>query len=293
MLESLTFYNWYGAGDLFNSREFVKELMQKIPAKRYIYRHSKNPRIFEDIPTLEHGRINDKCHNGKSFIRDDDNLYINTWIGRDSSYVLPGIGCTIRMNYKMYNDILADAKMDVKLHGNFFNYIPIIDFTKINTLHIMRINEFNQLHKDKRLILWVTSQAQSAQSENFDFWPAVNEIAKQYSDYIFLVTDPYDAGLENVIYTGDIIKSEDGFDLNEIAYLSRSTDTIIGRPTGPFTFAQIKENMLDENKALLGFSYHINSLNFAQAVNTPINKYWSNDKETDLVVKHVRTVLER
>ena len=49
----ITFYNHFGAGDIFESREFVKDLMKILPADEYRYAHGKNPKILLDIPELK------------------------------------------------------------------------------------------------------------------------------------------------------------------------------------------------------------------------------------------------
>ena len=54
MYEKIIFYNHFGYGDLFNSREFVKELMKLLPADMYFYAHNKNKRTLEDIENLKY-----------------------------------------------------------------------------------------------------------------------------------------------------------------------------------------------------------------------------------------------
>jgi hypothetical protein len=296
MLKNLVFYNWYGNGDLFNSREFIKELMERVEAENYIYRHPKHPNVFQDIPELGHGKIDDDCPNDKAFNHVDDSLYINTWIGRDGSYVLPGIGCTIQQNRRMYNDILEAAGMDVRLERSLEDYIPIVDWSKLTRQR--KVYGFcDILLRYEHGSLWVTGNAQSAQSNNFSFWPAIEVITEEFPDHVFVVTDkPPDElylNRKNVYFTGDILGTDDGFDLNDIAYLSTFMNTIIGRPTGPFTFAQVKDNMMESEMALLGFSYHPNVLCFAHSFKTPIEKFWSGDTDTETVIKHVRSVITR
>jgi hypothetical protein len=296
MLENLVFFNWYGNGDLFNSREFVKELMERIPAENYMYRHPKHPNVFQDIPELGHDKINEHCLNGKGFNKVGNNLYINTWIGRDSSYVLPGLGCTIKMNVKMYNDILRSAGIDVQLERPLVDYIPEVNFSKLPRMR--KVQGFADIAlRYQSTVLWVTSTAQSAQADNFSFWPAIEIITDEFPDYCFVVTDEIPQELYenrgNIYYTGDIIGTDDGFDLNDISNLSTMMEIIIGRPTGPFTFSQVKDNMMSETTALLGFSYHPNVLCFAQSFETPIKKYWTGDTETEKVIKHVRSVITR
>lgn len=292
MYRNLVFYNWYGNGDLFNSREFVKELMKKIPAENYIYCHSKSERMFEDMPKLESRKMMSWCDNSKPFVRVNDDLAINTWIGRTGNYVLPGIGCTIHQNIRMYNDTLRLAGLDLRLAKDGLDYIPEIDFLKLNHKYLDNITNFIKERAGPR-VLWANGPAQSAQSDNFDFGPTILKTATKYPYTTFIVTEPMIDCRHNIFWTGDIIQAKDSFDLNEIAYLSLFCRTFIGRPTGPFVFAQVKENMRKEAKALLGFSYHPNVLTFALKYKTPIGKYWSNATQTDDVSRAVREVLDR
>lgn len=293
MFQNLVFYNYYGNGDLFNSREFIKELMEKIPAKKYIYCHSKNPRMFEDIPNLESRRMMSWVDNSKSFVRANNDLAINTWIGRDGRYVLPGIGCTIQQNIHMYNEILKLADLDIAMTRDGHDYIPEVNWLKLNHDYLGNISKFVK-ETPKRRVLWTNGHVQSMQAENFSFEPAISRIAVDNPDIQFIVTERSDSLLRpNVYYTGDIIKRDDGFDLNEIAYLSMFCDTFVGRPAGPFVFAQHKTNMYDNKKAILGFSHHPNSLTFALVFKTPIQKYWSNHTDTETITKNIQEVIDR
>jgi hypothetical protein len=56
------------------------------------------------------------------------------------------------------------------------------------------------------------------------------------------------------LFASEIIKKENGSDLNEISYLSTKCNVIIGRASGPFTFAINRQNIEDPNKILLSFS---------------------------------------
>lgn len=293
MLKNLVFYNWYGNGDLFNSKEFIRELMGKIEAENYIYKHAKHKNVFQDMPELGYDKIDEHCRNDLPFNFADDSLYINTWIGRDGRYVLPGIGCTIASNFRMYNDILSATGLDVRLDQPLEAYIPEVDFVKLPRYR--KVLEFTStmLEFSGGPVLWCTGVAQSMQSDNFSFWPAIEILTEELPDYLFLVTERQPFERDNLYYTGDIFETDDGFDLNDISHLAILCSTIIGRPAGPFVFAQTKEIMMYEDYALLGFSYHKNVLCFAHSFKTPIQKYWSANTETHKVVEHARRVITR
>ena len=79
MLDKLVFYNHFGAGDIFESREFVKDYMKQFPAKEYWYAHGKHPRILADMPELRYTPIDDSMNCRMPFFNKGNSLYVNTW----------------------------------------------------------------------------------------------------------------------------------------------------------------------------------------------------------------------
>lgn len=294
MYESLRFYNWFGNGDLFNSREFIKDMMANIPAKEYWYHHQKSPRIFEDIDGLNHDRITERCDNTVHlrYYKDTNDLYINTWIGLNPGYVLPGIGCTVAKNRDMYNAVLKSAEINFQLIKPLKEYLPTVDWEKLPTTHIININQFVVKHRDNKIVLFCPGHAQSAQAANFDLDGPLAHICDLYPDITFVSTgDRLGINTDNLFYTKDIIGSQDGFDLNEIGYLSKYCTHVIGRPAGPFVFAQNRENLYNPALSILAFSYHPNVATFAHTVPIDMNVYWSPSTEFNDVVNDIKEVL--
>ena len=289
MYDNLRFFNWYGNGDLFNSREFIKELMKKIPASKYWYHHPKYPRMFEDISELEYAKITKDCSNAKGFIKKENDLYINTWIGRENRYVLEGIGCTVRKNLEMYNNILSSAGLSVRLEKSPEEYLPRVDFSK---LELENVDTWVRENQEKRIVLLCTNRAQSCQSSNFDMLPTLDRIFTEFKDIVFVVTDDCPE-YPNVFRSKDITKTVDGFDLNEISYLSLFADTIIGRPTGPFVFCQNMDNCMNKDKKVLGFSFHQNSVTFAHDVPIKMSVFWSGATSNEEVYLEIKEILEK
>lgn len=294
MYESLRFYNWFGNGDLFNSREFVKELMANIPAKEYWYHHQKSPRMFEDISDLKHARIDERCDNSLHLkhYNDTNDLYINTWIGLNPGYVLPGIGCTVAKNRDMYNAVLKAAGIEFELTKPLKEYLPTIDWEKLPTVHRENINKFVVKHRDSKLVLFCTGHVQSGQADNFDLTGPLAHICDLYPDINFVSTgDKLGIRAHNMFYAEDIIQAQDGFDLNEIGYLSKYCTHVIGRPAGPFVFAQHRENLYNSALSVLAFSYHPNVSTFAHTVPIDMKVYWSPSTEFNDVVNDIKEVL--
>jgi len=80
------------------------------------------------------------------------------------------------------------------------------------------------------------------------------ELATRFPEKDFLIAHKVDVELPNVTYTDDLFNAPTG-NLNQIAYLSQFTKLIIGKNSGPFTYAHIKENMNNYQKTFMCFSH--------------------------------------
>lgn len=281
MYNSITFYNHFGAGDIFESREFVKAWMKLVPAKEYFYAHGKSPRIVYDIQGLKFTEVTDIMEPMRDLTMDlKNNLYVNTWIGRDSQYVLPGIGCTVEELYRMHNDTLRKNRLG-QLEGKPIDYIPEIDYSKYQTTHV---DEFMAKHPEDKVLI-DNGRVQSNQALNFPMTGIINALAYMYPDKCFITTHPMDAQQTNIYFTDDIIDAVHPFDLNEISYLSTFCSTLVGRSSGPHVFSQVKQNVMDGSKKLVCFTYRLTGASFV--INTPvkIEKFWSDATEEDTVIQ--------
>jgi len=270
MLEKVIFYNYYGHGDLFTSREFVKELMEKIPAEEYFFAHLRNPRVLLDIENLQYMHPTDEMENGKAWKQTDGTLYINTWIGRDSKYVLPGIGCTVEQFHLMYTHYAQEMNIPPFTKG-MREYIPSINY---GYFHIAAEEYFLLRHPGPRVLIcneWVGS----SQADNFDMAPIISRIARAYPKIQFFMTKDIGYRFDNLRYTGDLIEAPDGFDLVEISYLSRYCDLIIGKCSGPHVHTMVRENCMDSKKTNLSFTYNRNAEHFVKLTDIPMRKIWS------------------
>ncbi len=294
MFRRFHFFNRYGNGDILNSKEYVRELAQRLPAEEVWYLHPKNPRILEDMDDLiKQGKVTKECNNAMAFIRDGDDIYFNTWIGRDGSYVLPGITCTDIMNRKMFNDILQSMGLDIRLEKPFIEYVPRIDFTRLSPTYINRIDTFLEENTGLKTLI-CNGDVQSNQATNFDFGPIIERLCARHPDEIFIATGEFKAtrAYNNLFFTSQIIRADDRFDLNEIAYLSRGVPLTIGRASGPSVFAQHRENILDASKRFLVFSNHPNCVTFLKGAKGKARFFWSGETSQDGVYEEIREMVE-
>lgn len=251
-MTKLCFFNFYHNGDLFHSKAFVREVVKHLGKEKVLYAHNKDPRVIEDLE-LQHVHlegISDKVKILRP--KNPDILFVNTWIG---SYFDKYTGeCTLNFNMKMWADIYEDInttfKKKMKL-GPVENYLPYVDYSKYDLANVR-----NYIDADiKEKILFCNGPAMSGQCQyNGDMREIILPLAEKRTDKTFLVTHKIDTNLPNVLYTGDIIKS-DRCDLNEIAYMSKFCSLIIGRNSGPFCFASTDENLNDPTKTFYAFGH--------------------------------------
>jgi hypothetical protein len=276
----LVFFNMYGNGDLFNSREFVKHLSNLIPSEHLFYAHNKNSRMFEDIPEIEY-ITPAVCPLDKEWEVDGDTLFINTWIGLHSSDVLPGIGCVVEKNLEKFNRMLREMGSTDFLTEPLLTYIPRVNFSFLNKNLLGNIDDF--VKTQKRIVLISNGPAFSSQAVNFSMTPIIETLCKNYPEITFITTEQIEAVCPNLYNTHEVIESSDGFDINEICYLSKFADVIIGRSSGPYTCCLEYENVMDAKKTYIAFTFAEVTKSFSTTINFPAKFVWSPETEESLV----------
>lgn len=285
MYNRVFFFNHFGNGDIFESREFVKEWMKLVPANEYYYAHGKNPRILLDIPELKYIPVTIEMKPRQQIWSVNGDLFVNTWIGITGRYLLPGIGCTVERLYDMHNDMLRGLGLG-KLSGVPTDYIPDIQYSIYSLLFI---NEFVVMHPEEKIFI-DNGLVQSLQAENFPMHEIIYSVAANHKDKCFIVTQGLPLQADNIFPTDYITKRMD-FDLPEISYLSTFCSTLIGRNSGPHVFSQVKKNVMDSNKKLLSFTYYPTGASFVVNSNVNIRRYWSGATEKNQVIENIERVI--
>ena len=88
------FYNNYHNGDVFYSKEFVRDIKKQIGLSHH-YIHRNNPSILKDFDISQ---IKGYIPNTSSLSKKDNNLYINTWVGQNDAKYLK-YDCSLKSNY--------------------------------------------------------------------------------------------------------------------------------------------------------------------------------------------------
>jgi len=293
-VENVYFYNHYGNGDIFESLEFVKEWMEILGDRNYFYAHGKTPKSVRELPNVTSMNVTEEMHGMKDilFNTETKSMFINTWIGRDGRYVLPGIGVVVERLWRMHNDMLASIGCR-PLTKPIMKYVPNLKYELypdcVNIEYWLKSEA-----KHRRIWLIDNGNVQSNQAFNFDFNPIIEEVAKQQYDDFFITTHPTSFTGSNVWNTGEIIRSRDGFDLPEVSFLSRFCAGSIGRNSGPHVYTQVRDNWMDDQYRFLSFTYKQDAGYFV--LNQPVlaKKFWSpyiNDKQViENILEFVREV---
>lgn len=297
----LCFYNWFGNGDLFESREFVKDWMRLCGVHRAAYAYQDRYKgIFEDVPQLDWTPLTNQMNSQQGVFKMGDTLFVNTWIGRGwngketdtSSYVLnPGVGCVLENLYRMHNDLLREAGLG-KLPRDIVEYIPTIDYTRVN---LGRSQSFLEQCWHKNTVLICNGPTTSAQSVNHDF-SEVLDLLLPSPHLRVIATQTVKTKYIYKYYTTDEItgRSNGGHDLNAISYLSRFCNVIVGRCSGPHMTAQVLENWMDSTKTLLCFTTTRNGACFIrepERMGLKMKVVWSPETEPVKVAKVIQQAI--
>lgn len=276
--KEIVFYNNFHYGDLHFSRGFILDIYNKLNKKfykKFYYYHSLPNDIFFDYIFFDKfkGRIPDI---NSQIVERDNVVFINTWIGQENrKYVTVGI--SLYSSMLMFKKIYS--KLKIKLES-IENYVPTIDFSKLNYLYVKNINNFIENNK-KKIVLISNGSVHSCQSQNFNFEPIITYLANKNKNVIFICTwKNCISDLQNMLFTCDIIGKPIN-DLNEISYLSLFCDIIVGRASGPYCFTQIKENINNKNKTFISFS---NNQNDGIWFQSKAKNVWSNNYNIDNII---------
>lgn len=273
------FYNNFHNGDVFYSKEFARDIKNKIGSEHY-YIHGNDFSILKDfeIPQI---RLNTP-HQNLSISKKDNELYINTWIGQNGAKYLV-YNCSLKSNYLLFSDIYKTLGIEIEPIGF---YVPKVDFTKIN-----KENIDNFFISKTKTVLFCNNLVNSGQAENIDFTPIIENIADKFKDITFIVTNNINIFKDNVIMVKDLI----GYDINnllEISYISTKSDIIIGRGSGPFCFSHIQDNMKDVNKTFIVFTHKEDEGKWVPDTESVAMQYWYNTFNTNDITNYIESIIK-
>jgi hypothetical protein len=277
----VTFFNHFHNGDLHISREFVRKIINKVLSIDntvcFSYAHSNDPCLLSDIPNLGYVNLkNIRLDQFENLRQVGDTVYINTWYAQQRHKYMNDHGMTLDCLYEAFNDTckslwkfsLEDISTDPS------SFIPTIDYSKF------QINKAQQwLNNNTQKKIFISNGlAMSGQATNFLMIPIINELAKQYPQIIFILSNQENCNinlLPNVIYSSNII-GKHGCDLNENSFITTFCDVIVGRASGVFSYAWTQENLLQRNVKFVCFCG-------PGVVIRNDNKFWTSHLLTDRI----------
>lgn len=266
-MKRLTFFNHYGVGDLFESREFALDWMRiyGVQTAEYACRY---PAVFEDLPQIRTLEVQPDMDMRRAVEFRGDHLLVNTWIGARNGetrppgdYVLwPGVGCTVEGLHRMHNDYLREAGLPTLPRG-IVDYLPTIDYTRIKR---GGAPEFIDTTLGFVRVLLCNGKTGSGHAANFDFGEMVDLLPEIQGVY-FIFTERCASTKPNVSFTDDITHRQPGeSDFNAISYLSTRCSVIVGRCSGAQMPCETKQNWMDGGKTLVSFTQHRNGASFVR-----------------------------
>lgn len=252
-IERLVFFNHFHNGDTFNNRAYTKDIIAKINAIEIYYAHNNHPSITQDLGAvhISTNHLPSKVNWGMGVGHDEANktLYVNTWVGVTlPRYFLPGQHANFVIFSKVWHDFYDQMKLT--LNGDYNHYLPSFDYSCYD---LQAADKFLHAIGSTPLILICNGPAHSGQSQCGDMRYALIHLSNEFKDHVFLTCHPLDVKADNIVYTNDLFQGQLG-NLPHIAYLSEHAKIIVGKNSGPFTFAHTEKNLNNCDKTFLCFS---------------------------------------
>lgn len=280
MINKLIFYNNNNNGDIHFTREFVRDIIGKTSYDEYYFYHKRSPKLLMDIPNLQHGQLNINCKTNLQFYIVNNETYINT-------HLLGLLDSPKSVNLDIFYDyfqIIYD-KLKIPIEPKR-HYLPIIDY---NQFEISNVNEYLLNNKSFPKVLICNGDVHSNQSFPLDFKFLIEKVATEFPQIHFILTDKKDIiEMPNVLYSTDIINTFG--DLNEISYLSKFCSIIIGRASGPYSFAEVKENFDDPDKTFIFLCYIFSDGMWYEQ--TLCSKIWINEADMNNIYEIIQKQLK-
>lgn len=313
-MRKLTFFQHFHNGDLFVSKEYVRQVFEEVHGIEMEYLHFNHPKTLKDIGIPQTGKPDSLAD---KYLRSpkrapwcaeyENHLLINTWcegfFRHNPTIVIPtahGIN-HLKMQTQwahIFQKINAKFGTNLSLKPRE-HYIGKINYGMYNT---EAINSYLALTGNKKRILISNGQVMSNQSFGGTMQDIIGILAMEFPDWDFFCTTKFGTLIPNIYFTDDIIPqdvplsgepvfwSKTTCDLNEISYFSTFCNIIVGRNSGPFVYCMSENNLLDESKTIISFNkFEDDSL--VWAINHKAKYIWSNHYEINNVLDTIREAI--
>jgi len=259
MYKNICFFNHWHNGDVFCSKQYMKELTRQMPFVNFQHAQKNTNKLLLDLKLQEVSidTVPVSCFNDR-FAELGDTLYINTWIGgyldllaelghRHSNYINLN-----KMWFSIFDVIEKKYNIQLSRKPNLLHYIHETDWSVYET---KPVTDFVKNHNT--IVLFCNGQVNSNQSSCPDLQNIINIVSVLHPEITFVCTKKFDnnLNLNNLYFTDDIFSGIVDGDLNEIAYLSTKTKLIVGKNSGPYMFCHVSDNIFN-NTNFLALSDH-------------------------------------
>jgi hypothetical protein len=238
---------------------YVKEIIELFPDVNFEYHHNQSPKLVKDLKIPYSNIRNDLYSVNEPWRITNQNLYLNTWFyyivngngTNNLNYVRKGQWWDLNKKMRLFYDIISDfleiPLIEIK---SPYDYIPDIDYDCFDLP-----KSFETEYKNT--IVFSNGPVHSHQSsfENND--AIIFALLDEFPEKTIILTHKTNIINDNVIYTEDIINTDNG-DINEISYIGyKKAKYILGRHSGPFQFMNTKRILNSPEKVIVGFGYKL------------------------------------
>lgn len=252
MMKSICFFSNGHNGDIVMSKSFIQDIATQLDIP-CIYHHKNNYKVSQDLITPLCQIIPPHYNYFYKFSENKSIFFINTWL---HPYIVEKMisNVTIESHYKVYEYICEKINQvfgkNIKLKS-IENYLPFVNYDFVNT---KVIDDYISQNKNKKVLICNGPGLSNQSPYNGDMYSIIENLSLKYKDITFIATQKFDTKNENIHFTDDITFRSD-CDLNEVSYLSKFCNLIIGRNSGPYVFSWTKENLHDQDKIFYCFGY--------------------------------------
>ena len=283
----VVFYNQWRNGDCFLPKEYVRDIANQHPVIDFEFAHNNHPSIIADL-VLKHTRLDSipqfPMPMRMATTQDGKVAFINTWVGcwifGEDALMGEKDHANFYLLHKMWSRFY-DA-LGVQMKGDYKYYLPTIRW---DAFDMSEPKEYLKRIEGKRLVFFSNGKQQSEQSSMGDMRNIIRNLTEEFKDIEFYATDPVDFEAPNLT----VCKHESGF-LNQLSYISTKAELIVGKNSGPFTYAHVKDNINDYKKTFMCFSHKMKDCLLGEG-EYHCNSYFNDTTDDEVATKIIRDII--
>ncbi len=287
MIQHIVFYNSFHLGDLFTTREWVKDIIRQTPTCTHTYAHKHDPKLTQDMCAFhdQSTKLIARLPTFDKYVWDSHNntLFINTWVGayHDHFERHPTFLQHHNIIRTCYGVIQHLVQINLNWNPDPWHFVPSINYTNydLNSTHNVVLQNTGPKW------LFCNNDVKSSQSSMHDMQHIITQLAHQNPHIHMFVTKKLPIQLSNVSYTSDIFPHMN--DLIETSYLSYYCDVIVGKNSGAFTYTQTKHNLQNAGKKFVCFSHEQSHL-LPHGLNHKCEFVWSDSLDNSTCVNLIQ-----